>query len=355
MRTHELGGSSLQVPLVSFGAWAIGGWYWGGADDEASLAALRAALDSGLTAIDTAPMYGFGRSEELVGRALAGRRAGVVVMTKAGLRWDDARGERFFDTEGPGGRKVAIYRNSRPDSLRHEVEQSLRRLALDTIDLLQVHWPDPTTPLAETMGALLDLRRAGKLRAIGVSNFGTELLDEARAALGDVPLASVQSRYSLLSRGIERDVLPYAREHGIGVLAYSPLEQGLLTGKVGPERTFPAGDGRTKQPLFSPASRAAVGAALREHVEPIARRHDATVAQVVIACTVAQPGVTSALIGARTAEQARENARAGELALAPAEVQAVRDALASLSLPLAQSSARPGVLRRIARRFLGRG
>jgi len=353
MRTHELGGSTLQVPNVSFGAWAIGGWYWGGADDEASLAALRAALNAGTTAIDTAPIYGFGRSEELVGRALAGRRAGVVVMTKVGLRWDDARGERFFDTEGPRGQKVSIYRNARPDSLRHEIEQSLRRLAIDTIDLLQVHWPDPTTPVAETMGALLDLRREGKLRAIGVSNFGTELLDEARAALGDVPLASVQSRYSLLARGIERDVLPYAREHGIGVLAYSPLEQGLLTGKVGPERTFPAGDGRAKQPLFSPASRAAVGAALREHVEPIARRHDATVAQVVIACTVAQPGVTSALVGARTAAQARENARAGELELAPAEVQAVCDALASL--PLAQSSARPGVLSRIARRFLGRG
>ena len=339
--------------MVAFGAWAIGGWYWGGADDERSLRALDAALEAGVIAIDTAPMYGFGRSEELVGRAIAGRRDRAVVMTKAGLRWDDARGERFFDTEGPDGRRVTVRRNARPDSLRLEVERSLARLSVDAIDLLQVHWPDPTTPIAETMGALVDLRREGKVRELGVSNYTPEMLDQALRELGDVPLASVQPRYSLLDRAIEAELLPYARERGIGVLVYSPLEQGLLTGRVGPERELDARDGRAKQPLFSRANRELVNAALERHVRPVAERHGATVAQVVIAATVAQPGVTAALVGARSPEQARENAAAGALELEAGEVALVRGALADLPLDRAPGRG-AGPLRRLARRLLGR-
>lgn len=339
--------------MVTFGAWAIGGWYWGGADPATSLRALGAAIDAGVSAIDTAPVYGFGLSETLVGRAIAVRRDEVVVMTKAGLRWDEGPGERFFDTEGPDGRKLTIRRDARPESLRWEVDQSCKRLGVDTIDLLQVHWPDPRTPIAETMGALVDLRRAGRIREIGVSNYTPEMLAEALRALGDVPLASVQPRYSLLSRQAEADVLPFARQHGIGVLAYSPLEQGLLTGKVGAERRFAADDGRAKHPLFTPASRAAVNRTLEEHVAPIARARGASMAQVVIAATVEQPGVTSALVGARDEQQARENAGAGELALSAEEVAAVRAALTALDLAPPAAPTRGG-LRGLLGRLLGR-
>jgi aryl-alcohol dehydrogenase-like predicted oxidoreductase len=233
MRTRRLGNSDLEIPVVVFGAWAIGGWGWGGRDaatDAAAVDALRHALDVGSGAIDTAPVYGFGHSEELVARAIAGRRDRVVVMTKAGLRWDDERGKLSFEGTDDRGIARKLYRNSRPDSVKAECEASLRRLGVDVIDLLQIHWPDPTTPIADTMGALLELRAAGQIRACGVSNYSVDELEEARRALGDVPLASDQPKSSLVHRAIEVDVLPYAREHGVGVVAYSPLEQGLLTG-----------------------------------------------------------------------------------------------------------------------------
>ena len=357
MRTRKLGRSSLEVPVVSFGAWAIGGWYWGGADPATGLRALGAAIDEGITAVDTAPIYGFGLSEQLVGRAIAVRRDDVVVMTKAGLRWDDGPGEPFFETEGPGGRRVTIRRDSSPESLRREVEASLKRLNVTVIDLLQVHWPDPRTPIAETMGALVDLRREGKIREIGVSNFDAPLLAEALAALGDVPLASVQTRYSLLRTDAEAGVLPFAREHGLGVLAYSPLEQGLLTGKVSDSRRFAADDGRAKQVLFSAANRAAVNRALTDHIEPVARAHDATVAQVVIACTAEQPGITTVLVGARDEEQARENARGGELVLGEGEVAAVRAALAGVTIEQPAPAApapKGGMLGRLFGRLRGK-
>ena len=183
MRTRELGQSGLTIPVVTFGAWAIGGWHWGGTDDELAVRAIRAGLDCGLRAIDTAPIYGFGHSETVLGRALQGRREEALVLTKVGLRWDDERGERAFAAQGPQGRRVTVRRNLRPDSVRTEVERSLARLKTDVVDLVQVHWPDRTTPLADTLGALSELQREGKLRAIGVSNFSLAELDEAQRLL----------------------------------------------------------------------------------------------------------------------------------------------------------------------------
>jgi aryl-alcohol dehydrogenase-like predicted oxidoreductase len=346
MRFRKLGRTELRLPEVSFGAWAIGGWYWGGSDDERSVAALHAALEAGSTAIDTAPVYGFGRSERVVGRALHGLRERATVMTKAGLRWDDPRGELFFETADAEGRRWRIHKNSRPDSLRHEVHASLERLGVETIDLLQIHWPDSTTPLADSLGALLELRAEGKLREIGVSNFSRAQLDEAERALGGVLLASTQERYSLLARGIEREVLPWAREHGAGVIAYSPLEQGLLTGAVSADREIR--DDRSRKQSFSPAGRAAVNAALDHAVRPIAERHGATLAQIVLAWTAAQPGITTVLAGARSPEQARENAAAGDLNLTPPELDSIGRAFEGLDL-------RPrGLLARLSRRLLRR-
>jgi aryl-alcohol dehydrogenase-like predicted oxidoreductase len=323
MKTRRLGRTELEVPVVTFGAWAIGGWQWGGSDDAAAVAAIRRALDVGMTAVDTAPIYGFGHSEHVVGAALAGRRDEAIVMTKAGLRWDDPRGPLFFEFDDEHGRRVKVHRNSRPDSIRHEVDKSLVRLGVERIDLLQIHWHDATTPIADTMGALAELRTEGKLREIGVSNYSPEQLVEAQASLGDVPLASTQPRYSLIFRDIEDDVLPAARELGLGTLVYSPLAQGLLTGKVGPERVFAADDLRRNKEEFSPEGRALVAAALAHAVQPIADRHGATLAQVALAWTASQPGVTSAIAGARSARQVEENAAAGDLELDPDELATI--------------------------------
>lgn len=334
MKTRQLGRSGLEVPVVCFGAYAIGGGYWGATDDAQAEDAIRAAVDAGMFAFDTAPVYGFGHSERVLGRALTGRRDEAVVMTKVGIRWDgfEGRGER--EMIGPGGEKRAVRRDSSPASVRLEVERSLERLGVERIDLVQVHAHDPSTPVAETMGALRELRDEGKLRAIGVSNYPVAALEQARVALGEVPLASDQPGYSLLTRDIERDVVPWAREHEVGLVVYAPLEQGLLTGKVTPERRFGAHEGRPAKPLFSPENRRRVNAVLSSAVEPVARAHGATIAQVVLAWTLAQPGITAALVGARSRIQVAENARAGVLELSPDERASIERAFAALRLDL---------------------
>jgi len=349
MQHRELGQSGLRVPAVVFGAWAIGGWNWGGSDDDAAVRAIGKAIDLGMNAIDTAPVYGFGRSERVVGRAIAGRRADVVLMTKVGLRWDDDRGEFYFQATGEHGEELRVHRNLRPASVRHEVEQSLARLGTDYLDLVQIHWPDPQTPLEETLGALLELRSAGVVRAIGVSNFPVPMLETAIDALGDVPLASTQPKYSLVARDIEKDVLPFCRKHGIGVIVYSPIEQGLLTGKVTAARTFAADDGRAKRWTFDAENRARVNEVLERVVRPIAERRGGTIAQVVIAWTVAQPGVTSAIVGARTEAQVAENAIAGEMRLADEELAEVRAAFEGLAL---DNTRRGSLLTRFVRKLV---
>lgn len=349
MRRRRLGRTNLELPVVSFGAWAVGGWQWGGADDETAVRAMQAAIDCGMDAIDTAPVYGFGHSERVVGRAIAGRRDRVVVMTKVGLRWDDTRGPFAFETKDHHGRTLRIHKNLRPWSVVWEVEHSLQRLGIETIDLLQVHWPDPTTPIGATMSALLDLRRAGKIREIGVSNFSVSMLEETRKLLGEVPLASDQPKYNLLDRSIEKAILPWTRQHEVGVLVYSPIEQGLLTGAVPADRQFPPDDGRSTRRTFTLELRARVNEALARVAKPIAERHGATLAQVAIAWTVAQPGVTSALVGARTEAQVLENAAAGELVLETGELLALAKAFEGI-LPSGHLGRLRGFLRRILRR-----
>lgn len=320
---NTLGQSSLRVSPVILGAWSYGGWYWGGAEDEASIRAIHAAVDAGITSIDTAPVYGFGRSEEVVGRAVADRRDRVQILTKVGLRWDTEEGAHFFDTEDAEGQTWRITRNLRPESIRLEVERSLARLNVDHIDLVQCHWPDPSTPIPESMGALADLVKQGKVGAVGVSNFSPEQMAEAAVALGDVPLASNQPRYSLLHRQIERDVLPHARENDIGVIVYSPMARGILTGTVDLNRSFPKGDGRADEPLYHPENRAIVLDALAQ-VDALAQETGCTLANLAVAWVLHQQGVTAALVGARTAEQAVENAVAMSVELTPAVLERMR-------------------------------
>jgi aryl-alcohol dehydrogenase-like predicted oxidoreductase len=349
MQHRTLGPTELRVPAVVFGAWAIGGWNWGGSDDDAAVRAIGKALDLGMNAIDTAPVYGFGRSERVIGRAIAGRRSEVVLMTKVGLRWDDDSGEFYFQATGENGETLRVHRNLKPASVRHEVEASLARLGTDYLDLVQIHWPDPFTPLAETLGALLELRARGVVRAIGVSNFPVAMLETAIDELGDVPLASTQPKYSLVAREIEHDVLPFCRKHGVGVVVYSPLEQGLLTGKVTAERTFADDDGRAKRWTFDAENRAKVNDVLARVVRPIAERRGGTVAQVVIAWTVAQPGVTSAIVGARTETQVVENATGGEMRLTELELSTIRAAFEALAL---DATRRGSMLSRIVRKLV---
>jgi aryl-alcohol dehydrogenase-like predicted oxidoreductase len=236
-------------------------------------------------------------------------------MTKCGLRWDDDEGDFDFDLTMGDGRKFTIRRNLRPHSVRHECEQSLRRLRTDTIDLLQCHWPDPSTPIADTMGEMRRLHQEGKIRAVGVSNFTPEMMSEVQEALGDVPLASDQPKYSLLYRNIEEDVIPHAREHDIGLLAYSPLEMGLLTGKVTEDRVFPDGDLRSTLSKFLPVNRRRIIETIAEHVQPLAGKYEATPAQIASAWVFSRPGITASIVGARNPAQVEENAAAANLDL----------------------------------------
>jgi methylglyoxal reductase len=321
MRYRPLGQSGIQASVVAFGAWAVGGWFWGGADDQDSVDAIRRALDVGITLIDTAPAYGLGRSEEIVGRAIQGRRDKVVLATKCGLAWHTDKGTHFFDELGE-----PIHKYLGPESVRYELEQSLRRLQTDVIDLYLTHWQDETTPIEETMAALLDLKREGKIRAIGVSNATTQQMDEYRRS---GPVDSDQEKYSMLERRMDSEQLPYCERNNIAMLAYSPLGQGLLTGKVTVDRGLAEGDMRAQNPGFSPAKRKEILAFLEE-IRPVADAHGATFAQLAIAWALAQPGLTHALVGARKPQQALENAAAGDLVLADPALAAIAGALAGL-------------------------
>ena len=327
MKTRRLADSDLAVTPVVLGAWAIGGLMWGGSDEAGSIDAIHASLDAGINAIDTAPAYGLGLSEEIVGRALVGRREGVVVATKCGLRWDRHEGEVRFDLLAPDGSRARIYHNLRPDSIREECEASLRRLRTDVIDLYQIHWPDPVHPLDDAFAELVKLRDEGKIRHIGVSNFSVPQLDVARRSGA---IVSDQPPYNLIDRGIEKEILPWCREHRVGVLAYSPMGRGLLTGGITREREFPESDHRQRQAYFQKERRGRVLDAL-EGVRPMAEAHEATLGNLAVAWVLGTPGVTAAIVGARNRRQALENARAAELRLDEDEHRRIGDAFAGIS------------------------
>ena len=332
MKYHKLGCLDQEASVIALGAWAIGGGEsWGKRiDDQTAIATIHAALDAGVNFIDTAPSYGFGHSEELVGKALAGHRDEVVIATKCGLWWDDDRGSFFTEFDGR-----PLYRSLRPDTIAIEIDRSLRRLKTDRIDLYQTHWPaiEPDkTPLADTMGALADLVTAGKIRAIGVCNVSPAELEE-HLACG--PVASDQFRYSMLHRQPEADILPLCRERGLATLTYMSLEQGLLTGKVTMDTVFDEGDFRTNggwHPWYHQANRHRVLEMLAGW-KPLCSAHDCTLAQLVLAWTLAQPGVTHVLAGARRPEQIRDTAVAADLAPGPRTLAQIAGDLQALGGP----------------------
>lgn len=315
--TRMIGESGIPASIVGLGTWAIGGWRWGGTDEQQSIAAIHASIDEGISLIDTAPAYGQGVSEEIVGKAIRGRRDKVVLATKCGLVWHTQQGNHFFDYDGR-----PVHRYLGAESIAYEIEQSLTRLGTDYIDHYITHWQDPTTPIEDTMRALEDLKTAGKIRSIGISNASP---DDLNAYIAAGQLDAVQEKYNMLDRGIETTLLPICVEHGVSVLSYSSLALGLLSGRMGPDRVFTGDDQRKDNPRFSAANRQKV-ARLMDEIAPIVQAHDATPAQIVIAWTVHQPGISFALCGARNPDQAKENARAARIRLSPDEIKTISEA-----------------------------
>jgi aryl-alcohol dehydrogenase-like predicted oxidoreductase len=305
MQTRKLGNSDLYITEVGFGAWAVGGsgWQfaWGSQNDNDSISAIHRSLELGVNWIDTAAVYGLGHSEEIVARALkswSGPRP--YVFTKCGLRWN-AEGE--------------VQKVLSADSIRREVEDSLRRLSIDVIDLYQIHWPpDPDSPqLEEGWSTLADLKCEGKVRWIGVSNFNVEQLHRAQAI---APVTSLQPRYSLVHREVEDEILPYCLNEGIGVIVYSPMASGLLTGAMTRERAagLPKDDWRRSHPDFTEPG-LSYNLGLVDRLRLVAKRHERSVGEVAIAWTLHHPAVTGAIVGARNAKQAEGVMRAGSMRL----------------------------------------
>jgi methylglyoxal reductase len=314
MLTREIGRSGIQASAVGLGTWAIGGWMWGGTDESRSIKAIQASINGGVTLIDTAPAYGQGLAEEIVGKAIQGRRDKVVLATKCGLVWHTRKGNHFFDYDGK-----PVHRYLGKDSIVYELEQSLKRLGTDYIDHYITHWQDPTTPVEETMEALELLKSQGKIRSIGASNTTAE---NVAAYVSAGQLDAIQEEYSMVHRDIESTLVPDCLANNVSILSYSSLALGLLTGKIGPDRIFTGDDQRKDNPRFSLENRQKV-ARLMEAIDPIAETHGATKAQVVIAWTLQQPGITFSLCGARSVEQAEENAKAGRVHLSSSDIEAI--------------------------------
>ena len=315
MQMRKLGNSDLDITPVGYGAWAIGGsgWQfaWGSQDDKESIGAIHRALELGVNWIDTAAVYGLGHSEEVVARALKDWRGSrPYIFTKCGLRWD-AKGE--------------VHKVLSAASIRREIENSLRRLSVDVIDLYQIHWPpEPDSPeLEEGWSTLAQLKREGKVRWIGVSNFDVQQLRRAQAI---APVASLQPRYSLVHREIEDEILPYCLEQNIGVVVYSPMASGLLTGAMSRERAtrLPQDDWRKGHPDFTEPDLSR-NLALVERLREIAKRHNRSVGEVAIAWTLHHPAVTGAIVGARNARQAEGVMHAGDLRLSDEEINEIED------------------------------
>ena len=329
MEYRKLGNSDLEISAICFGAWAAGGWMWGGSERKDAIKAIRAAYDLGVSSIDTAPIYGQGNSEEIAGEAIKNLpRDKVQVLTKYGMRWDLAKGNFDFKSADTKGKEIDIYRYAGKESIIKECEDSLRRLGTDYIDLYQIHWPDLTTPIEETMEAVAQLIEQGKVRHAGVCNYNVAQLKEARKYIN---IVSNQVPYSMVKRDIEEAVVPWCLEHTVSILAYSPLERGLLTGKIKPGHIFAAGDHRAGLYFYADENIKKTNAFL-DKIQPLAAEKGVTLAQLVLRWTIEQPGITIALAGARNEKQSVENAGAIAVNLSAGEIAFINQELSLLRL-----------------------
>ncbi|MRX41539.1 aldo/keto reductase [Flavobacterium sp. LC2016-23] len=329
MEYRKLGNSDLQLSAITYGSFAIGGTMWGGTEKKEAKEAILASIDHGITTIDTAPFYGLGLSEELIGESIKELdRSKVQLLTKFGMVWDGSNkgmGDFMWNQEHDG-KSYPLYKYASKENVFKEAEESLKRLKTDYIDLLQLHWPDSTTPVDETMEALQLLIDQGKIRAAGVSNYNKEQMLEAQKS---IQLASNQMPFSMLNRGIAESLVPAAIENQIGIIAYSPLERGLLSGKYFKGEQLKSDDHR--QGYFGQFNPEKVKAFL-EKIEPLAEEKNAGLAQLVLRWTTLQPGITVVLAGARNKEQAISNAKAIEIDLTENEISNINNELTHLAL-----------------------
>ena len=315
MQFRQLGYTDLRLSTIGLGTWAMGGgdwkFSWGPQDDEASIKAVHAAIDEGINWIDTAAIYGHGHSETVVGEAIKGIRDSLVIATKCGRVWE--------------GDSKEIGKSLRVASIRREVEASLRRLQVDVIDLYQIHWPEPEEEMEEGWTTIGELIKEGKIRYGGVSNFNLEQLKRAQAIH---PIASLQPPYSMLRRDIEQDIMPYCLENQIGIVAYSPMQAGLLTGKFSFERLakMPESDWRTGNPFFK-EPQFSVHLEIVEKLKQIAEEKGISLPQLALAWVLRNEAMTSAIVGARKPSQIMETAKAGDIRLNQAEIDAIDDIL----------------------------
>ncbi|WP_316826202.1 aldo/keto reductase [Pedobacter miscanthi] len=327
MEYRKLGNTTLKLSAISYGAFAIGGNMWGGNEKKDSIEAVKASIDHGITTVDTAPFYGFGLSEEIIGEAIKGYdRTKIQLLTKFGLVWDgsnNGKGEHFFDAEN-NGKAVPVYRYSSKASIIKEVENSLKRLGTDYIDLLQQHWPDSTTPIEESMEAVTQLIKDGKILAAGLSNADVTLLENA--AKIHQP-ASNQVSFSMLNRAIQKDLIPYSLKNNMGIIAYSPMERGLLSGKYFNNEKLKANDHRNG--YFTQFDLEKVKSFL-ENITPVAAAKNASVAQLVLRWTTLQEGITVVLAGARNKEQAISNAKAMDFEISNDELAFINGKLGKI-------------------------
>ena len=322
MKNRKIGQSDLDSAILSMGTWAIGGGsWWGDNDDENSIKSIHKALELGVNWIDTAPVYGFGHSEEIVGKAIKGKRDDVIISTKAGLQWYDQGGSTYFSRDGRD-----VFKDLSAKSIRRDLEYSLKRLGTDYIDIYYTHWqsiPPSLTPIKETMNELLKMKKEGKIRAIGASNVS---LDHLKEYIQYGQLDVIQEKYSMLDRRVEKELLPFCEANKITLQAYSPIEQGLLTGKISPDFKVQSNSVRDSKEIWTSKSITCVNETLKGWND-LAEKYDATLGNLVINWTFMQSEQINVLVGARKIHHVEENMKAAHFQLEEADIKRMtRDA-----------------------------
>lgn len=324
---QRIGQSDLNASVVALGTWAIGGGtWWGENNDMESIRTIHAAIDQGINLIDTAPVYGFGHSEEVVGKAISDRRSKVLISTKCGLRWTDEEGSFYFSADGKN-----VYRNLTRRAIRDDLENSLRRLGTDYIDIYITHWQSKEpflTPVSETMEALTELKKEGKIRAIGASNVNISHIEDY-TKYGQLDL--IQEKYSIIDRRVEKDLLPIAKKHSITFQAYSPLEQGLLTGKIRRDYVTVEGTTRYDQKAFKPENLPRV-VDMVDSWKDLCLKYNCTPTHLAIAWLLAQGNHMNVLCGARKIEQLEDNVKGSDITLDSADIARIRENAESLKM-----------------------